>query len=404
MLYSLCARPAIRGLRSLTAVAYIAVASACAEPGPDDPGGSTGDDTYVPPGPDEYIGGGQADCSPSDTSTCMPAATDYLPTNTAADTYPACISDGGVYQLVSDPPSSIGRVEAFEQMGTLLWSGGIPSTGAFVEARATYEIEEGLKSRLERREDLHYPPIPEADWDPGFDPDKQCSVIANVEKYPDRCAGPAQINPLLTRALLDGAAGVGDPRTHAARIEAAGLWFLYISVYKEAYTCTATPKDCDSSWAYYAGGAQSDGALIGFAKQVAAASPPAHQRIFDGVLAVRCFRDLYDPETYPTYDDLPAEGKHMFDTAWEQLDNALHAGYAAVVRGRIQRLSSCGDNALTAVHWEFVRTAGPILNREANERDATLAAELAAAWALELPTLDDLAKMVALLDALFPCP
>ncbi|TPV95431.1 MAG: hypothetical protein B7733_10025 [Myxococcales bacterium FL481] len=388
-------------------LAGAAVASGCATSDPDDdhdPGAGDDDDDDVPPGPDEPITGGEANCGPLDTASCVPLASDYLPTNSAGDAYPACISDGGVYQLVADPPSSIARVEAFEMMGTLLWNEGTPGPGAFTQAREIYATPEGLQSRLERREDLHYPPIPEPDWDPGFDPDKQCSVAANVQKYPERCAGPSTINPLLTQALLDGAAAVGDPRMQAARIEAAGQWFLYISAYKEAYTCTRKAKDCDSSWAYYTGGHQVGGAVIGFAKQVAEASPLAHQRIFDGVLAVRCFRDLYDPEQYPTYDDLPADGKAMFDTAWEQLDQALHAGYAAMLRSRMQRLSRCGDDSLTSVYWEFLRVAGPVLDREAKERDPVLAVELEAIWKLALPTLDDLARAIDLLDAVFPCP
>ena len=381
----------------------VALGSACATDGPQTPD-DTGDTPGRTVGPDDYIVGGEPNCSSLEFGSCEAAESDYIPTSSESDGYPACISDGGRYELVADPPGSIGRVEAFESMAEILWRTGTPSASAFEDAREIYETEEGLKSRLERREDLHFPEIPKHDWEHGVDEDKQCSVEKNVAKYPERCAGPALINPLLTRALLDGIDDVGDPRVHAARIEAAGLWFLYLSVYKEAFTCTDKPKDCDSSWAYYAGGAQVDGGLLGFAKLVHNASEVAHQRIFDGVLAVRCFRDLYDIDKYPSYHHLPRNGKRMFDRAWGQLDTALHAGYAAVLRARILQLSSCDDDALTSVHWNFVQTAGPVLNREARDRDRALGDALAQAWTVEQPTLDDLATMVDLLDAVFPCP
>ena len=127
------------------------------------------------------------------------------------------------------------RVRRFP-IKAILWSALALPVLLFI-AYLIYESPEGLKSRLERREDFHYPTIPEADWHAGVDPDKQCSVTANVTKYPQRCAGPALINPLVSQAFLDGA-GEGapiddDPAIAAARIEAGGLWFLYLSVYKE---------------------------------------------------------------------------------------------------------------------------------------------------------------------------
>jgi hypothetical protein len=351
---------------------------------------------------------GGAPCDPADDavdqSSCVPLDTDYLPLDSDNDPYPACISDGGVYELVADPPSSIARVEAFETIADLLWRNGAPTAEDFTDARTAYDMEEGLGSRVERREDLHYPPIPEAEWDPGLDPDKQCSNTMLAEAYPDRCAGPAKLRPLVNQAFIDGQEGNGDPNVAAAKIEATLMWFFYISTYKEAYTCTSKGKDCDSSWAYYTGGAQVDGDVIGLANFVRQHSPETHQRIFDGVLAVRCFRDLYPNDMYATYDDLPTEGQELFDQAWEQLDNALHRGYAIVVRQHLLAQDDEQCSEATAANWAFLQIAGPVLDREAQERDPDAAAELAAIWALEEPTTDDLEQGAALIDQIFPCP
>jgi hypothetical protein len=362
---------------------------------------------------DESNGDGDGDvagepCNPADDavdeSSCTPLASDYTPSDPDSDTYPACISDAGLYELVSDPPSSIARVEAYDEIARLLWEDGAPTVEDFTTARTTYELEEGLGSRVDRREDLHYPEIPMADWDPGVDEDKQCSVDANVAKYPERCTGPAQLRPMINEAFIAGMSGEGDLNVHAARIEAALVWFSYISVYKEAYTCTHTPKDCDSSWAYYTGGAQADGALIGFAELVNRYSPNAHQRIFDGILAVRCFRDLYSIDDYPSYDELPADGQMMFDAAWEQLDDALARGFAVVFRQHLlaQDDEQCAE--ATAANWEFVQVIGPVIDREIRERDANAADELLEIYAVAEPATEDIERAAELVDQAIGCP
>lgn len=341
---------------------------------------------------------------PVDESTCMPLATDYLPSNSADDMFPACISDGGTYQLVDQPPGTISRVEAFDEIAELLWRNGAPSVDDFTAARTAYDLDEGLGSRVVRRDDLHYPEIPMAEWDPGLDPDKQCSSSALADAYPERCIGPARLQPLINEAFIGGMSGDGDPNVHAARIEAALVWFSYLSVYKEAFTCVAVPKDCDSSWAYYAGGAQADGDVIGFAEIVRAYSPSTHQRIFDGILAVRCFRDLYAIEDFPTYDDLPAEAQTLFDMAWQQLDDALARGFVVVLRQHLLAQDDEQCSEATAANWAFVTIAGEGLDREIRERDAAAADELAAIYELTAPSTQDIERAVELLDQVVPCP
>ncbi|MCH9686657.1 MAG: hypothetical protein K0V04_34815, partial [Deltaproteobacteria bacterium] len=153
---------------------------------------------------------------PLDSSDCMPTVTDYVP-GSDADPFPACVTDDGEYHLVDTTPSSIARVEAYEQVMDLL-SSSAPTADDFTAARTVYAMDEGLESRLGRREDLHYPPVPEADYDPGFDPDKQCSAASNVDKHPDRCAGPARIAPIINEAFAAGQTGDGEPLVHVARI------------------------------------------------------------------------------------------------------------------------------------------------------------------------------------------
>ena len=341
---------------------------------------------------------------PVDESSCTPLDSDYRPLQSDADPYPACISDGGSYELVADPPGSIARIEALDAIADLLWRDGGPTRDDFTEARTTYETDQGLGSRVERREDLHYPPIPEAEWDPALDPDKQCANSDLADAHPDRCAGPAKIQPLVNEAFIAGMTGEGDPNVNAAKIEAGLTWFSYISVYKEAYTCTHTAKDCDSSWAYYGGGAQVDGALIGFAQMVQEHSPNTHQRIFDGVLAVRCFRDLYAIEDYPTYDDLPADGQQLFDDAWEQLDTAWHRGLAVVLRQHVLAHDDEQCSGALEANWTYVQIIGEVLDREASERDSDAASELRDLYGLDAPTTEDVERIAELLDQVFPCP
>lgn len=371
----------------------------------DDPEAEAGDETGETTGTDTNGDPGDP-CMPADDpvdeSSCSPDASDYVPG--ADDDYPACISDGGTYELYADPPGSIARIEAGDEIADLLWRSGAPTVDDFTAARTTYELDEGLGSRVERREDLHYPPVPEAEWDPGLDPDKQCSNTMLAEAYPDRCAGPAKLRPLINQAFIDGMSGTGDPNVNAAKIKAALFWFYYLSVYKEAYTCTAKGKDCDSSWAYYTGGAQVEGDVIGFAGFVSQYSDLTHQRIFDGILAVRCFRDLYSNDDYPTYDDLPEDGKAMFDMAWEQLDEALQRGFAIVLRQHLLAHDTEQCSGATAANWSFIQVIGEAFDRELRERDASAADELMAIWGLDEPTSDDIARAVELIDELVPCP
>ncbi len=338
---------------------------------------------------------------PLDTSACMPAVTDYLPGSASADMWPSCVTDDGEYHLIDTTPSSIARVAAYEQVMELLRVAD-PGPDDFTAARTIYAMDEGLESRLGRREDLHFAPVPQEDWDPGFDPDKQCSAASNVTKYPDRCAGPARIAPLINEAFAAGQTAQGEPAVHVARIEAALLWFLHLSVYKEANTCIGKAKDCDSAWAYYTGGFDRSGG-IGLSGEVQQLSDLAHQRIWDGFSAYRCWRELYDIEQYPTLDDLDEQGRMLQALADAQLDEALWHGWALIVRDRLAEQGGlCGREA--EANWAFLRVAGPVLTEEALRRDTTTAAELTALWATDEPDAQALTDAIAAVDTTFGCP
>ena len=381
--------------RSVLVLALGAVA--CDGGGDGDGGGDTEGDTEGVEGM-VYACGDLVDAD--DLAACSPNANDYRPGG--EDGYHACVTDDGTYVLVDSTPSSIARVEAFEEVLSILAADSSPD--GFTAARAKYSEDEGLESRLQRREDLHFPEIPMSDWDPGVDSDKQCTVESNVQKYPERCVGPATIGPLMNEAFAAGQNGEGVPEVHIARIDAAGLWFMYLSVYKEANTCfTSAAKDCDSAWAYYTGGFDRSGG-IGFGGDVLAASPEAHEAIWDGFSAFRCIRDLSPSDESPSIGDLAMENQALFCSAQSQLTTALDYGMAQVVRARLEAQKSLQDVAADA-GWAALEILGPVLDRAGNERDAAAYASLQSFWSAGRPAdaaaIDD---AIATLDAVFGCP
>jgi len=377
-------------LASLAVVATVGCGS--------DSGSGDGSDEGADDQGSDCIVTAEAQFEAADESACMPLATDFVP-GSDADPYATCVSDDGEYHLIEGTPSSVARVEAYDEVVALLR--GHPSADDFTAARTVYAVDEGLESRVLRREDLHYPAIPEADFDPDFEDDKQCSSPLNVAKHSDRCAGPANIAPIIDAAFVAGMTDQGEPEVHAARIEAAGLWFLFLSVYKEANTCADKAKDCDSSWAYYTGAANRAGG-IGLSAATKALTELGHNRVFDGVTAVRCWRDLYPAEDYPSREDLDAAGEQLLSDALEQLDQSLWYAYARIVRDRLERQDAvCGVEA--EANWAFLQVAGPVLDFEASARGSADATELAALWAGEQPTAEALEGGVEALDAVFGC-
>jgi hypothetical protein len=319
----------------------------------------------------------------ADNASCTAAADDYTPRDqgSANDTWQACISDDNAYHRFDESISSIARIGAFERIADLLAFDGsrAPTAQDFVDARLAYVEDQGLESRISRREDEHYPAAPSACRDLTADEQAQ---------YPDRCVGPVKIVPMLNDAFQQGATGA-DPVLHAARVEAALLWFLYVSAYKESTTCKDTVADCDSGYAYYTGGEDRSGGL-GLSRYVKARSPQAHDRIWDGILAVRCWRDLDNPTG-------TASNTAMQELALAQLDRALLRGVALIVRQRL-------DHITCTAAWETVRILGPVLDHAATALDAANAEVLREQVGKATADQVDVDAAQTALDTIFPCP
>jgi hypothetical protein len=326
-----------------------------------------------------------------DLSSCQPAATDYRPrepeVNAAAtDAWAACISDDNTYHPIDPNISTVARVAAFEEIAAKLWRNGkVPAPADFVAALDIYTQPEGLGSRVQRREDYHYPPAPGG---------ARCRDAGVPPTAPDRCVGPAKLLPIINDAFTRGGQGE-SPLLHAARIEAALLWFLYISPISEVNTCTTTPRDCDSAYAYYTGGTERC-APKGLAAYVRDLAPKTHERAYDAVLAVRCWRNL-DNEIGT------ATNTALRDQALAQLDRAMLRGVAMILRQRLSQLSQ-GTEAEKQARLAFINTLGPFLDREASARDAGQADVLKAQVSKTTVAEVDVNAAVAALDALFSCP
>jgi len=330
-----------------------------------------------------------ADAGPADAGplldagpACTRAPTDYAPG--ADDDWPACISDDGQYHRVEPTISTVARVMAFETIAGLLFDPGRdPSPAEFLMARVLYQESEGLDSRIVRRFDPHFV-VPDG---------TSCGDPGAPEMVPDYCVGPARLQPLILGALNAGIDGT-EPRAQAARIEAALLWFLYVSAYKEGLTCTTVPRDCDSSYAYYTGGeAAREG--IGLARYVRGVDPLAHDRAWDGILALRCWRDL-DPAATAT--DLATR-----ELARDQYDRAVLDGVAAVLRQRLVLLGAATGGEAVYQH-AFVTTLGPVLDRHMRSTAPAEATALATALSASDPASVDVEAAVAAIDAVFRCP
>jgi hypothetical protein len=345
------------------------------------------------PTPDE---GTPLQCSDSpanteDAKSCQPADTDYRPgepdvNNAATDAWAACISDDNMYHPIDPNITTVARVAAFDEIARRLWRNGkVPAREDFVASFDLFTQPEGLGSRVQRREDYHYPAAPN---------NARCRDPGVPATAPDRCVGPAKLLPIINDAFTRGGQGEA-PRLHAARIEAALLWFLYISVYSEINTCTTTPRDCDSAWAYYSGGTERC-APAGLAAYVRGVGPRTHERAYDATLAVRCWRNL-DNETGA------AANTALRDRALAQYDRAGLRGVALILRERFTQLST-GTDEEKAARVAFINTLGPFLDREARVRDTAQADALKAQVDRTSASQVDVNSATAALDALFGCP
>lgn len=354
-----------------------------------------GDDSSADAGTDAAISDVVTADATTDAGACMPRAGDQVPpgmceaaaTDYAVcedDMWPACVSDFGEYVPIQESISTIARVGGFERIAEFLFDPArTPSSGDFLAARMIYQEDEGLDSRVVRRYDPHFE-VPE-----GTD----CSEELIPAMFMDYCTGPAQIQPLLLDALMRGFQEE-SPRFHAGRVEGGLLRFLYVSTYKEGLTCTTAAKDCDSAYAYYTGGETARGGLA-LAGRVAAADPVAHDRAWDGLLALRCWRDLDSEET--------ATDLELRDRARAQFDGAVLDGVAAVVTQHLVALrDTTGEEQ--SYHFGFFQALGPVLEREARARIPAQADALMTELGRDDAASVDAGAAIAALELAFDCP
>lgn len=366
------------GRTELMRLTVVALAASCGQDDPQPNNSQVADDPIT--------GSACATAPPyaEDVAGCAPLGTDYQPRQPGqTNGWAACISDDNQYHKIEQSVSSIPRVEAYDAIGLKLWeNGATPTYQDFIDARALFEEEQGLGSRVARRYDVHYPP-PAAG---------KCDEEGIAEANPDYCVGPATLQLIIVDAFADGAQG-HNRMVNAAKIEAAIQWFMYVSSIKEGTTCAEKAKDCDSCWAYYSGGTPRN-TPIGLAADIAALAPETHNRAYDGVLAVRCWRDL-DPED--TAADLA-----LRDQAIDQLDTALVRGMAILLRQRFLALE-CATGDDRQAHLEALKILTPLFDRETRARDTAVAHLLTTEVAKSADSIN-VSSVVSALDATYRCP
>ncbi|MFO0759602.1 MAG: hypothetical protein U0359_24125 [Byssovorax sp.] len=324
--------------------------------------------------------GGYETVTAMDNASCKHSATDFDPKNTANDGWAACKSDDGIFHPFDVNVGSDKRTVAFDAIGKLLGFGTIakPDAQAFIDAKVLYVEPEGIESRVVRREDWHYPEAPKA-----------CNMMTPDEQamYKDRCVGPQKLMPVINQAFTDGAKGI-EPTANAIKLEAALLWMFYISAFAESNSCFEDLGDCDSASGYYSGSRSPD-EPHGLASYIKARSPQAHQYVWDGLLAIQCWRDQ-DAAIPPAKPELQ-------DQAKKQFDRALLRGMALIFRQKVENID-CPEAAIGA---KFI---GELLDRESRARDAAKADVIKAELAKSDITTIDKKAITDAVDALYDCP
>lgn len=332
---------------------------------------------------------------PAPLASCACSVDDYAPRYEMSihDTWAKCVSDSGEYKLQgAGRPAAAARTEAWDMMAAKLWADmdrASPTAQDFSDARDLYNIDQGIASRVARRQDVHYPELPVMEGKKFA-----CTDAGLPAMYPDRCAGPAHLQPIINDAFQKGAAQT-EPRVQAARIEAALLWFFYLSTLSEMWTSSFEKiEDIDAMWGYY-NAAQQRGGIAGIARYINPLSPEAHQRAFDGILAGRCWRDL-DPR-------LPLQNTVLYQRALNQLDKAEIYGLGRVLRDRLGKLGAATGEVQRA-HLAFINILGRMMDRAARAADAARADVLKAQVSATDPAQVNVQAAQGAIDALFPCP
>jgi hypothetical protein len=321
-------------------------------------------------------------------ASCTFAQNDYSPIQN--DTWPACISDDNQWHYTGqDMPAASARSQAFENMAALLWNNPqTPSAEDFLAARDMYSTPSGIASRVARRQDISYPEIP---GENKF----ACAEQGVPEQYPNRCVGPAQLQPLINDAFQKGLAQE-KPFVQAMRIKAALLWFFYVSTTSEVWTCSFDDiADCDSSIGYYTQVSTREDPK-GLAAYIARNNHYTHQRIYDALLAVRCWRDLH-PEL-PTPTTTPA-----YQNASAQLQRAGLHGMALLLREHAGYLA-CTQNTQQEGYSAFVNILGGFLQHAVQSQSPSSHEAFTQYTTNPVATPEAVASFQNILDTVFACP
>lgn len=372
--------------------------------------------------------------------TCSPSATDFQPRTSMASwmaPWNMCmaVTNPNVYPFFSmsaSAPVRVSRLGALEGMGRMFDPTRDPMPEEFVatstDAGANTSAEflfrdTGVATRYQRRADEHYAAPMGLALNSAYQ--DFCGTAANADANVDYCAGPKALNPVYNAALAAGMAGMSPTRVHAARLQASYQWWLFISSYKESLTCAPVSADCDSAAGYYTGGANRDAATqYGLARELLAlgdAGRAAHDRIWDALLAVRCWRDMDGGRPSDGGTTTPATNELLREQARMQLDRALTRGMVMIVQSRLRAFASTDGNPARAAerqaHAAWIGVVGPLLanglerwsrgwwaSQRASAPMAVVTRVITELRAGEMITTAQAGRAAADLEALFPCP
>ena len=331
-------------------------------------------------------------CQPfsGDLASCKCSVDDDAPRTNGSkmDTWPACVSDGKSYVLFGpSTPGASARTLAFDSIGKKLWKNtAIPSSADITAARDEYAVANGIGSRVARRQDIHYPEVPGSDK-------FACNDATIAAMNPDRCAGPGKLKPIIDDAFTKGIAGT-KPIVQSARLEAALLWFFYLSTLSEVWTSSFdNAADVDSSFGYLSGTER--GKPIGLGLYFQQLHRETYERAYDAVLASRCWRDLDRA--------LPSTCSLFYQRAASQLDRAMTRGMALILRDRIGKIPTLTGEAQEAA-LNFVNILGGLLDRAARAIDPAKADQLKTQTQATMAGSVNVSQAQSIIDTLFACP
>lgn len=261
------------------------------------------------------------------------------------------------------PADVIAQMDALERIRTVLENASV-SKQRFIEAENEYKEPNGIQTALARVADYHDTQYPLGKAD-------TCLIKPITNECASVCVGTTQIEPIIQEAFAQAKSG-NNLYVQAARLDAALLWFNYVSIYASMYLGRENPQGIDSARAYYAGGQTPSGAGIGISKYFKQLKPltlsqgqTTDEKVWDGLRALRCWREKLGDSTPVVNPIDDSENDTRWKAARDQTDRALLAGIAAIVQMRLTNLINEKEAEVKSAHWAFVQTLGRFLLRAA---------------------------------------